>query len=94
VNTDGSVMREEIFGPVLPFLSFHDFEEAVSIIQKIQTLYLFIFLLLLRKRRSLRSRLSFGGGCVNNTAWHFTNHHMPFGGVGNRDREYSWKIYF
>jgi aldehyde dehydrogenase (NAD+) len=25
----------------------------------------------------------FGGGCVNNTAWHFSNHHIPFGGIGN-----------
>ena len=27
--------------------------------------------------------VAFGGGCVNNTDWHFTNHHLPFGGVGN-----------
>jgi aldehyde dehydrogenase (NAD+) len=84
VNTDGSVMMEEIFGPVLPILSFHDFEEAVSIIQKNPNpLSFYLFTSSSQKEEAWVNRLSFGGGCVNNTAWHFTNHHMPFGGVGN-----------
>jgi aldehyde dehydrogenase (NAD+) len=84
VSLDASVMREEIFGPVLPILTFHNFEGAVSIIQKNPNpLSFYIFTSSKQKQEQWVSRISFGGGCINNTAWHFTNHHMPFGGVGN-----------
>ena len=36
-----------------------------------------------KKEEEWIRRVSFGGGCINNTDWHFTNHHLPFGGVGN-----------
>ena len=84
VHLDASVMREEIFGPVLPILSFRDFEEAVHIIEKNPNpLSFYIFTSSAKNEEQWINRISFGGGCINNTAWHFTNHHMPFGGVGN-----------
>jgi aldehyde dehydrogenase (NAD+) len=35
-----------------------------------------------REKKWTRS-IAFGGGCINNASWHFTNHHLPFGGIGN-----------
>lgn len=84
VSLDGTLMTEEIFGPLLPVFSFNNMEEALKIIQRNPNpLAFYVFTANAEKQRSWISRVAFGGGCVNNAAWHFANHYLPFGGVGN-----------
>lgn len=74
-------MQEEIFGPVLPVLTFSDFDGAKEMIAKNPTpLALYYF----GKRNENRAltEISFGGGCVNDTILHLATPHMGFGGVG------------
>ncbi|HVM87170.1 MAG TPA: aldehyde dehydrogenase [Puia sp.] len=84
VLMDSALMTDEIFGPVLPVISFNSYEEALNVIRKNPNpLAFYLFTSNLDKERKWINAVSFGGGCVNNTAWHFANHDMPFGGVGN-----------
>ena len=84
VPTDAPLMNEEIFGPILPVLIFNNFEEAKAIIQNNpDPLSFYIYTSDLRKEKEWLQGIAFGGGCVNNSSWHFTNHHLPFGGRGN-----------
>lgn len=83
VNTRDAVMKEEIFGPVLPVLTFHNKEEALRVIdQHPNPLAFYIFTSSRRKEKDWLNSVAFGGGCVNNASWHLTNHHLPFGGRG------------
>ncbi|MGZ3860720.1 MAG: aldehyde dehydrogenase [Flavisolibacter sp.] len=84
VSLDAPVMKEEIFGPILPILSFRNREEAKQIIrQNPQPLALYVFTPSKEKEAQWISDVPFGGGCINNASWHLTNHHLPFGGRGN-----------
>lgn len=80
---DCPVMEEEIFGPILPVISFDELEECISLIRsrpKPLALYLFT------RDKAVEERIfntcSFGGGCVNDVVVHLATPHMPFGGVG------------
>jgi aldehyde dehydrogenase (NAD+) len=76
-------MTEEIFGPILPIFTFTTQEEALKIIQKNPNpLAFYVFTASSKKEESWLQKVQFGGGCVNNTIYHITNHHLPFGGVG------------
>ena len=78
------VMGEEIFGPVLPILTFTTFEEAKSIIERHSNpLAFYVFTEDKDKEKRWLTEIPFGGGCVNNASWHLTNFNLPFGGVGN-----------
>jgi aldehyde dehydrogenase (NAD+) len=84
VPTDAPLMKEEIFGPVLPVLTFNSLAEAKTIIQNNRDpLSFYIYTTDPKKEDDWLQAVSFGGGCVNNSSWHFTNHHLPFGGRGN-----------
>lgn len=84
VQLTDSVMTDEIFGPVLPIISFSNKQEVHDIIAKNPNpLSLYIFTNSAVKEKEWIENIPFGGGCVNNAAWHFTNHRLPFGGVGN-----------
>jgi aldehyde dehydrogenase (NAD+) len=84
VSVDDSVMQEEIFGPVLPILTWSSDEEVYKIIDRNKDpLALYIFTSSKAKARKWLETLSFGGGCINNASWHLTNHNLPFGGRGN-----------
>lgn len=83
VDMDAPVMREEIFGPILPVLAFASLGEAVAMVAsrpKPLALYLFTTDRAVRKR--VLRELSFGGGCVNDTVIHLATPHLGFGGVG------------
>jgi aldehyde dehydrogenase (NAD+) len=74
VSLDDWIMKEEIFGPILPVLSFSTTEEAVTIVQQNKTpLSFYLFTKNKKKEKEWMQMISFGGGCVNNTAWHFSN---------------------
>jgi aldehyde dehydrogenase (NAD+) len=84
VPFDSDIMKEEIFGPVLPILSFNTFEEAKTIIeQNANPLAFYIFTESSEKEKQWIEKIHFGGGCVNNASWHLTNFNLPFGGRGN-----------
>lgn len=84
VTGDSPVMQEEIFGPVLPMLTFTQLEEAISFIcARPKPLALYLFSTDQAAQREVLSRVSYGGGCVNDTIIHLATPYMPFGGVGD-----------
>jgi aldehyde dehydrogenase (NAD+) len=84
VSLDAALMKEEIFGPLLPIISYDNTEEAMKIVQRNSgPLALYLFTDSKRIETEWIEKISFGGGCINNTDWHFTNYYLPFGGVGN-----------
>ncbi len=83
VALDSPVMNEEIFGPVLPVLSFTTMEEARKIIERHpDPLSFYIYTSSRKKESEWLEAVPAGGACVNNSSWHLTNHHLPFGGRG------------
>lgn len=83
VSLDAPVMQEEIFGPILPVFTFTKQEEAIAIINRHPNpLSFYIFTGNSTKEEEWINKIQFGAGCVNNAAWQFSNHHLPFGGVG------------
>ena len=82
-SPDAPVMREEIFGPILPLLPFDALEEAISFVQdRPRSLALYLFTKSRSVEREVLARIPFGGGCVNDTVVHLSTPYLPFGGVG------------
>ena len=82
-SLDSEVMKGEIFGPILPLLSYKSEEEIDSIISKYdKPLAFYIFSTDKKIARKRIQKYSFGGGTINDTTVHFVNHRLPFGGVG------------
>ncbi|AXY25732.1 hypothetical protein CL176_06810 [Suicoccus acidiformans] len=80
---DEELMQEEIFGPILPVLTYQDLVEAVVYIQsKDKPLALYLFSRDEATKHDIVKYVAFGGGTINDTLIHFTNHNLPFGGVG------------
>ena len=78
------ILRQEIFGPILPLLAFEDLDGVVSILNaRPKPLALYVFSNQPQNYRKVIRDVSFGGGCINDTVVHFANTHLPFGGVGN-----------
>ena len=83
LTPDAPVMQEEIFGPILPILTYHELDEVIQFVQdRPKPLALYLFTRKKEEEDRILSRLSFGGGCVNDTIVHLATPHMPFGGVG------------
>ncbi|OKP82046.1 aldehyde dehydrogenase [Paenibacillus helianthi] len=77
-------MQDELFGPILPIMGFRQVEEAIEMVNaRPKPLALYLFTEQRQVEEEVLSRVSFGGGCVNDTISHVANHHLPFGGVGN-----------
>ena len=77
------LMQEEIFGPVLPLLTYRNLSEAEAFIRdREKPLALYLFTEDRNVERRILRNISFGGGCVNDTVLHLTSGHLPFGGVG------------
>ena len=84
VSLDDDVMKEEIFGPILPVLSFATTEEAMQMVQHNENpLAFYLFTGNKNTEADWMKKIPFGGGCINNTVWHFANENFPFGGIGN-----------
>ncbi len=83
VSLDSALMREEIFGPVRPIIPFSTREEALAIIARNPNpLAFYLYSNSSRKEKEWTDAVAFGGGCINNSSWHLTNHNLPFGGRG------------
>ena len=84
VTPEDAVMQEEIFGPVLPVLTFDTIEEAEDFVRdRPHPLALYLFTESKAVKERFLRRVSFGGGCINDTIIHLATSRMGFGGVGN-----------
>ena len=84
INWDDKVMQDEIFGPILPVLTFKNFNEALlTISEKDKPLAAYLFTKNSEEKEQFKSKISFGGGCINDVVMHLSNENLPFGGVGN-----------
>ena len=81
---NSSVMKDEIFGPILPIISYENESEIEDIIRSYEKpLSLYVFSNRSHWAKKIMATYSFGGGCINDTIIHFSNNRMPFGGVGH-----------
>lgn len=83
IQPEFPVMQEEIFGPVLPVMTFGHINEAINYINSHEKPLAFYYFGKNAGARDILSRTTSGGGCINDTLLHIANHRMPFGGVGN-----------
>lgn len=83
VSVDSNIMRDEIFGPVLPILTFSTMEEAKAIINRHPNpLAFYVFTSSTAKEKAWLAAIPSGGACVNTASLHLTNPNLPFGGRG------------
>ena len=83
VTYGDAVMGEEIFGPIMPILTFEDFDAVVDDLKrKDKPLALYLFTSSKKHVRRVTTELSYGGGCINDVVIHLATSEMGFGGVG------------
>lgn len=83
VDPDAPVMREEIFGPVLPVIPFDTAQQAVDFVTSREKPLALYYFGPERTGRDVLLHTSSGGACLNDTIMHIANEQIPFGGVGN-----------
>lgn len=84
VTWEDLVMQEEIFGPILPILTYKNLETAMqTVVEGEKPLSAYLFSNDAKEQELFTEKLSFGGGCINDTLMHLSNDRLPFGGVGN-----------
>ena len=77
-------MKEEIFGPILPIMSYRDLNQVINDINKQpKPLALYLFTSDKRVEKKVLNEISSGGVSINDTILHLANSNLPFGGVGN-----------
>ncbi len=96
VGLDDPIMSEEIFGPILPIISFKDKEEIISIVRKNKyPLALYLFTEDRAIEDYILQNIQFGGGCINDAISHLVNPKLPFGGIGTSGKgQYHAKYSF
>ena len=83
VTWDHKIMQEEIFGPLLPVLTFSGTDEILTLLEnKAKPLALYLFSRDRQQIRTVTSRIRYGGGCINDVVVHLATEAMGFGGVG------------
>ena len=84
VDWDHPSMKDEIFGPILPVLTYDNLDEAIKMMGNYtRPLALYVFTRSKKTWKKVVREVSFGGGCVNETLSHIVTPHLPFGGVGH-----------
>lgn len=84
IDWKDEIMQEEIFGPLLPVISFKNYNAALnSILDLEKPLAAYLFTNDSEEKENFTRKLSFGGGCINDTVMHLSNDNLPFGGVGS-----------
>ncbi len=80
---DSPIMAEEIFGPILPVISYQNLQECIDFIRsRPKPLALYLFTKCKSTEKRILDSCSFGGGCINDTIIYLATPHMGFGGVG------------
>jgi aldehyde dehydrogenase (NAD+) len=83
VDMKDSIMQEEIFGPILPIMTFENIEDTIDIIRKNRyPLALYLFTRDDSIKKYILESVEFGGGCINHSLSHVVNPNLPFGGIG------------
>jgi len=83
VDPESPVMQQEIFGPILPVLTYKKLDEAIEFVRsRPKPLALYLFTAKKDVEKKVLDNCSFGGGCINDTVIHLATSHMGFGGVG------------
>lgn len=83
ITFDDKVMKEEIFGPIFPIITFNNIDECISQIKSLPSpLALYIFTNNKTHQNYFTKYIRFGGGCINDTIMHLSSDRLPFGGVG------------
>lgn len=99
VNWDSPVMAEEIFGPILPVLTFSELSDVIGKVREMpKPLALYFFSEDKEKQEKIIASIPFGGGCINDTLIHLATPYLPFGGVGtsgigNYHGKYSFECF-
>ncbi|MGL6202489.1 MAG: aldehyde dehydrogenase [Lachnospiraceae bacterium] len=84
ITWESPVMQEEIFGPILPVMSFYDIREVIEVVNaRPKPLALYYFTNSKAREAQVLRSISFGGGCINDTVVHVGSSRLPFGGVGS-----------
>lgn len=83
LNVEDAIMQEEIFGPILPLFEFRDLEKVVDFVNSREKPLAIYYFGNAADAEELLQKTSSGGACINDTLMHVSNHHLPFGGVGN-----------
>lgn len=96
VQADYPIMQEEIFGPIMPVMTFNVTENAIKYINDNEKpLAFYYFSNNLKKAKNVLRQTSSGGGCINDTILHIANKNLPFGGVENSGMgKYHGKLSF
>lgn len=82
-SPEDACMQEEIFGPILPIIPYTNLEDALAVIRKMsKPLSAYIFTEDSNEKETFLSKISFGGGAINDALMHLANLNLPFGGVG------------
>lgn len=83
IREGAAVMTDEIFGPILPVLTYRQLDEVIEFVaDRPHPLALYLFTETKAVEQTVLKHLTFGGGCVNDVLMHLTNPNLPFGGVG------------
>ena len=83
INYDDSIMQDEIFGPILPVISFNNLEDVIGKIkEREKPLSLYVYSKNKKTIKKILHEISFGGGGINESLVHYSNPNLPFGGVG------------
>jgi aldehyde dehydrogenase (NAD+) len=83
IHENANIMKDEIFGPILPILTYQSNEEALTVIQKNPNpLAFYVFTENKADEAFWLTNVPSGGACINNATMHITNHNLPFGGRG------------
>ncbi len=83
ISPDDPIMQEEIFGPLLPVMTFEHINEVVAYVTSHEKPLALYFFGKNKQAKDMLVRTSSGGACINDTLLHVATHHLPFGGVGN-----------
>ena len=83
IQPDFPIMQEEIFGPLLPVLTFDNIDRVIEYVNENEKPLAFYYFGPNKAAKEILLKTTSGGGCINDTLMHIANHHLPFGGVGN-----------
>ncbi len=83
ITGDDELMKSEIFGPILPIITFTSLDQAIQQVNAAEKPLALYYFGKTEKGEEVLKKTSSGGACINDTLMHIANHNLPFGGVGN-----------